>query len=276
MKRFIEAWRRPRPPESHAQPPADAGPADELPGVAQTLDASELCPLPARLELAGVTRVMALVPHPDDESIGCGGALARLSQAGVAVRVVLVSDGSGAGGLPPGAGLIRQQEFVAALGVLGVRDHAMLGFPDGGLKFDAALRQAIGREVAAFAPEWLLCPSGADLHRDHRVVWAAAREAALATPSVQRLCEYEVWAPLPLTHVLDIGSVLQAKLDALACHRTALACGNYLEASAGLSRYRGLLLGEPGPAAAEGYLCSDRSTGFGWGRGWGMPTGCVG
>lgn len=273
MKRFIEAWRRARAPEGGASAPARPDEDIEFRRMAQAIDESELCPLPARLDLTGLTRVMALVPHPDDESIGCGGALARLTRAGVAVRVVLVSDGSGAGGLPAGAGLVRQQEFVAALGVLGVRDHAMLGFPDGGLRLDAALRQAIAREVEAFAPEWLLCPSGADLHRDHRVVWAAAREAARASPSVQRLCEYEVWAPLPLTHVLDIGSVLQAKLDALACHRTALACGNYLEASAGLSRYRGLLLGEPGPAAAEGYLCSDRASGFGWHLGWGLPGG---
>ena len=40
----------------------------------------------------GPTVVVA--PHPDDESLGCGGLLALLRRAGVAVGAVLVSDGT--------------------------------------------------------------------------------------------------------------------------------------------------------------------------------------
>ncbi|RZK45444.1 MAG: hypothetical protein EOO59_21060 [Hymenobacter sp.] len=37
---------------------------------------------------------VVLVPHPDDEALGCGGLLALLRQAGQPVAAVLVSDGS--------------------------------------------------------------------------------------------------------------------------------------------------------------------------------------
>lgn len=252
MKRFIKAWsERRKPPPALAEAP--------------------LCVLPAELPLAEARRVLVFAPHPDDESIGCGGAIALLAEAGRALRVVLVTDGGGAGGLPEGAAALRQQEFVAALRCLGVADHRLLGFPDGALVAEAPLLDAVRDQVADFQPDWIFGPSSADLHRDHRVVAAAVRAAARAVPGVQRVCEYETWSALPVTHVLDIGRVLDKRREALSQHRTALAHGNYLEASTGLALHRGLLLGTGRPGTAEGYVCCDRSTGFAWPVGWGRP-----
>lgn len=254
---LYKPWREPIAQAALAEPPAP-----ELP----------LCALPVPLQLDQAQRVLVFAPHPDDEAIGCGGALALLARAGVPVRVVLVSDGSGAGELPPGTDQIRQREFVTALQRLGISDYALLGFPDGGLKLEAPLLQAIRQQVDEFQPGWVFGPSSADLHRDHRVVAQALRQAACANANVQRLYEYETWSPLPVTHVLDISAVLDDKLAALSEHRTALAYGNYLEATVGLARHRGLLLGGPRPGAAgEAYLCSDRSTSFAWRQGWGEP-----
>ncbi|WP_088285358.1 PIG-L family deacetylase [Ideonella sp. A 288] len=245
----------------HAVPSSSPAPAQAA-GLAAD---APLCVLPQPLPLAEARRVLVFAPHPDDESIGCGGALALLSQAGAAVRVVLVSDGSGAGGLPPGAGEVRQQEFRDALTRLGVADAVLLGLPDGALSEQPGLDAALAAQVNDFGPDWVLCPSRVDLHRDHRVVAAAARRAALSHAGVQRLCEYETWSTLPITHALDIGAVIDTKLDALGRHRTALACGAYVEATAGLARHRGLLLGV---AHAEGYLCTGRDRQFDWPAGW--------
>ena len=234
--------------------------------VELTQQVDDLCPLPQRMDLSAARRVLVLAPHPDDETIGCGGALALLARAGVALHVVLVSDGSGAGGLPPGAAAVRQAEFIRALELLGVSSHALLGFPDGELSVSPDLLAAVAQQVDAFAPDWIFCPHAGDLHRDHRVVAAAARQAALASPSVQRLCEYETWSPVQPSHVLDIGAVLATKLAALKQHETALACGNYVEATLGLARYRALLLGAPVQGgAAEAYRCWSREQGFGGG-----------
>ena len=245
---------------------ASVATAAVLPAAMPAPEVGELCSLPQRLDLAAARRVLVLAPHPDDETIGCGGALALLARAGVALHVVLVSDGSGAGGLPPDAAAVRQAEFVRALQQLGVSSHALLGFPDGELMLSPELLAAIAQQVDAFAPDWIFCPHAGDLHRDHRVVAAAARQAALASPSVQRLCEYETWSPVQPSHVLDIGAVLATKLAALKQHETALACGNYVEATLGLARYRALLLGAPVQGgAAEAYRCWSREQGFGGG-----------
>ncbi len=51
----------------------------------------------------GRTRVVIVAPHPDDETLGAGGAALLHRQAGDRVAVVVVTDGraSRAGGLPP-------------------------------------------------------------------------------------------------------------------------------------------------------------------------------
>ena len=97
--------------------------------IRRQLAALDACPLPQALDLTQARKVLVFAPHPDDETLGCGGTLARLALH-CPVKVVLVTDGSGAGGLPPGADTIRQAEFVRALAVLGVTDSAQLNQPD--------------------------------------------------------------------------------------------------------------------------------------------------
>lgn len=221
--------------------------------------AADPCPLPAPWPLGVARRVLVFAPHPDDETIGCGGAIALLRQAGVALRVVLVSDGSGAGALPPGTAAARQLEMRAALGRLGVDDLVVVGLPDGSLSGCAGLDQAVLKEVDAFTPEWILGPAEADAHRDHQAVAAAVRRAARARSCVTMVWEYETWSALAVTHVLDIEAVFERKLQALREHKTALACADYLRATEGLARYRGLLLGRPGGGVAECFRGVDRN-----------------
>ena len=226
------------------------------------------------LPLQQAQRVLVFAPHPDDESIGCGGLLVRLVEAGVPVHVVLVTDGGGAGGLPAGAAALRQEEFLAALHTLGVKSHAMLGFEDGALDRGAALRLAVASQVQAFAPNWVLSPSPADAHRDHRCVAHAVQQAALASAAVQWMLQYETWSALPISHVLDVSEQMPKKMAALAQHHTALAQMDYAAAASGLARYRALLL-QPGRRGgfAEGFLATERSQGFSWPAGWGRPEG---
>lgn len=83
--------------------------------------------------------VLAVHPHPDDESIACGGVLARYAEAGVATAVVTCTGGEEGDNL---AGIdlggrplwqVRQHELQAALEVLGVDVHHHLGYRDSGM-----------------------------------------------------------------------------------------------------------------------------------------------
>ena len=67
--------------------------------IAAALAASPLAnltalPLLSPGTVAGWGPTLVVAPHQDDESLGCGGAIALLAQAGVPVRVLFVSDGT--------------------------------------------------------------------------------------------------------------------------------------------------------------------------------------
>lgn len=199
---------------------------------------------PARLDLAQVQRVMVFAPHPDDESLGCGGTLALLAQH-CEVTVVLVTDGSGAGGLPEGAAAVRQAEFVQALQVLGVSSWHCLNEPDGAFEGSQALCERVDRLIQAHHPQWVFLPSVLDYHRDHLRIADMVTTLCQKHAAITKLIYYEIWAPVPATHIVDITEVWAQKKRAIEQHRTALAYGDYLRAIDGLNSYRGLYLGHP-------------------------------
>ena len=211
--------------------------------VRRQLCALEQCPLPQMLDLTSAHKVLVFSPHPDDETLGCGGTLARLAQI-CPVKVALVTDGSGAGGLPPGAGAVRQTEFVKALAVLGINDSIQLNQPDGFFEGSAAFADVVRKLLEDYQPDWVFLPSPLDYHRDHVRIAAFLEPLCRGETSVKQLLFYEIWAPVPATHVVDITDQANLKRAALAEHATAMVCGDYQRAVDGLNRYRGLYLGQ--------------------------------
>ena len=70
------------------------------------------------------TELLVLAPHPDDETLACGGVMQAALAAGLAVRVIVVSDGEACfGALPPADRAVlaarRRAESVAAAKALG-------------------------------------------------------------------------------------------------------------------------------------------------------------
>src|SRR3954466_13945641 len=102
--------------------------------------------------------LMAILAHPDDESLGFGGTLAKYAALGVEVHLVTATRGDAGRyrGIRPGApghpgatalGEVRVSEWRAAAAALGIRHVALLEYPDGHL--DAVdPRQAIASIVS--------------------------------------------------------------------------------------------------------------------------------
>lgn len=194
-------------------------------------------------ELLSVRRVLVVAPHPDDETFGCGGTIARLAQGGALVEVAIVSDGAALEDhRRPGRGDVvaaRRREAEAAGRHLGVTRFHFLGHPDGAL---AGCTEAVARDVArlaeAIGPDLALGPSVLDYHEDHMAVGRAVLAAA-ARDTTWRLAIYAVYGPVRFNTLVDVTETMTAKVAALREYRVSLLGDPepYVEAARGLGRF---------------------------------------
>jgi N-acetyl-1-D-myo-inositol-2-amino-2-deoxy-alpha-D-glucopyranoside deacetylase len=130
----------------------------------------------AALPLAGRT-VLGIFAHPDDESLACGGTLARLADAGCRVVVVCASHGE-AGSISDPAlvpdgdlGRVRVRELSEAAAVLGVAEVIVLDHPDGDLRWDhiPELHAEIVALIERYRPDAVItfAEDGLYWHLDH-------------------------------------------------------------------------------------------------------------
>jgi LmbE family N-acetylglucosaminyl deacetylase len=136
-------------------------------------------------------RLMCVLAHPDDESLGTGGILAKYAAEGVETYLVTATRGEqgwfGSEETYPGAetlGQIREAELRTATQVLGVREVALLGYVDGELD-QADPFEAIAKIVAhmrRIKPHVVITfdPNGVYGHPDHIAISQLTSAAVLA------------------------------------------------------------------------------------------------
>jgi len=146
-------------------------------------------------------RLLAVLAHPDDESLGVGGTLARYAAEGVDVFLLTATRGEGGRyrgyrpGEPdhPGAAAlaaIRERELRAAAATLGVREVALLDYRDQHLDRADAREAvaAIAEHVRRVRPDVVVTfgPDGAYGHPDHIAIcqFTTAALVAAATSAI--------------------------------------------------------------------------------------------
>ena len=129
-------------------------------------------------------RRLVLAPHMDDESLGCGGLLAKFPTE---CTVVTMTD----------SGAQRRAEFDAAMAILGVTHARHLGFPDTGLGAQMSeVVKTLDDLFAELRPDEVYLPFPS-LHQDHIGAYEAGMRASRASMSAQH------WFP-PTVLVYDI------------------------------------------------------------------------
>lgn len=140
-------------------------------------------------------RLLAVLAHPDDESLGLGGVLARYAAEGVETYLVTATRGEGGrfhehreGPGHPGRarlGEIREAELRAAADVLGIREVAILGYPDGHLdEADSReILETLVHHLRRVRPHVVLTfsPDGSYGHPDHIAICQVATAAVVAS-----------------------------------------------------------------------------------------------
>ena len=192
--------------------------------------------------------VLVLAPHPDDEAIGCGGALCLHADKGDRVAVVFLTSGElGLKHLPRDeAWKIRETEARAAAKILGVHDLTFLRGRDWQLDEDipqmaAALRPVLEREL----PQIIYLPHSQEWHPDHKASVRITKTCLQELSLSPELRAYEVWTPIQEhDDVVDITHVWERKLSAIRAHASQIATWPYERAARGLAQFRGAMAGK--------------------------------
>ena len=188
--------------------------------------------------IIGSNPLMVLAPHPDDESLGCGGLIAEVCKQGIDVWVCILTDGTGSH--PKSASYpadqlmaLRESETYAATSALGLASGQVvfLRYLDGSaLRRRKEFRQAVDRVgclVRNHNIRTICTTSRLDAHRDHK---AANRLAKVVGKRAGcKVFSYPIWiwdlpprSWLPIRNVrgwrIDIAAHLTAKTAAIACH----------------------------------------------------------
>ena len=197
-------------------------------------------------------KIVVIAPHNDDEILGVGGTMAKLSKQGHEVIVCEVT----AGELDNEMVQLQKHEAVASHELMGVKTHFM-DLPVVGLKEmkTTELNAAFQKYLIELAPDIVFLPHKGDMHIDHRMTIEAAMVALrpVTFPNLKAIYSYETlsetdWnmpsidnAFIP-TMFVDITDEIDTKLKAMECHKSQLCDYPHprsLEAIRSLAMHRG-------------------------------------
>jgi LmbE family N-acetylglucosaminyl deacetylase len=203
--------------------------------AAQIMDKLPFC---HPVQLIGDRHVLVIAPHPDDESLGCGGLLAWAAATGRRPRVLFLTDGEashpGSVDFPPERlGQIRRAEAIDACRSLGIAESDMtfLGLPDSGLGALSGMDRdravdVIRRWISQSGPAAVCVTTWTDPHGDHVAAHQLAKNA-LRGLNHHRFFSYPVWTWLQTGDIaslltdgwrIDVAEFCKQKQTAVSCH----------------------------------------------------------
>jgi LmbE family N-acetylglucosaminyl deacetylase len=183
--------------------------------------------------------MIVFAPHPDDETLACGGTIVKKIEEGFDVYVVVMTDGRHSHDVtlglaepsPETIAEIRETEFKEATRVLGVNPSnlILLGFEDGKLREHMSeARERTVRILHEVRPVEIYVPHRDDANKDHRttyeIVDGSVREAHLRSKTY----EYSVWnGKIPHAElkvfVMDIHGELRRKMEAISKYKSQIS-----------------------------------------------------
>jgi LmbE family N-acetylglucosaminyl deacetylase len=147
-----------------------------------------------------------VAPHPDDETLGCGGTAALMVKSGIALHVVFLTDG---GASHPGhptlthseIASIRKNEARSAMSILGVSWDRVtfVGARDGTLgrldgRGESEIADGLATLLSRVRPEAVLLPCQGDGSSDHEAAFSLVRRALDQAGLRPRVFEFPVWS----------------------------------------------------------------------------------
>lgn len=213
--------------------------------------------------------IACIAPHPDDETLGCGGTLLKHLAAGDEVHWIIVTGISTAIGFAAERVESRRLEIEAVARAYGFASVHALDFPT--MRLDSLpmldLVGAIGDRVRALGAEVLYVPYRNDVHSDHAAVFDAAVACAktFRYPSVRTVLAYETLSETEFglkpedggfrpNVFVDIAGYLEQKIDIMGLYAGEMAPFPFPRSDVTLRAQAQLRGSQAGTTAAEAFM----------------------
>lgn len=181
-------------------------------------------------------KILILSPHPDDESIGCGGLISRYASQ---IDVILLTDGCfGGEESPEQVKKIRAKEFDDAMQYANVHHWEKLSIHDRSLGDSFSQFKII--DFSSYTH--IIIPHRKENQRDHKWVFPFLMRCKIKKDVL--VMEYEVWTPMQNPNAFLPMQNYDAKRQLISFYRSQLKYNDYVSCAEGLNRYRGLTRGK--------------------------------
>lgn len=181
-----------------------------------------------------MSRVSIITPHPDDETLGCGGTILKHKADGDSIHWVIITGMTEKEGFSPQTIKQRKEEIESVTRMYGFKTVHNLNLPT--TKLDeiplGEMINAIKNVLLEVKPHTVYLPNRSDAHSDHRIVFNAAWSCCktFRYPFIHRVLMYEIpsetdFAPaLPEAAFLpntfsDISQHLDKKIEIMRKYR---------------------------------------------------------
>lgn len=217
-------------------------------------------------------KILVVAAHPDDEVLGCGGALALAAEMGAEVHVAFLADGvssRGQAGDHSAEMTARREAALKATKIIGAKSTFFGNFPDNSMDRIPLLdiTKSIEALIGEFRPQTIYTHHAGDVNIDHRCIHQAIIPACRPQRGmpVRTLLFFEVmssteWqspgsgAPFQPNWFVDISRVLSKKREALEAYHQEMRPWPHprsIEGVEALARWRGATIGVD---AAEAFI----------------------
>lgn len=174
--------------------------------------------------------LLIIGPHPDDQELGMGGAVARFAQQGHKVHLLDMTNGEPT---PLGSVETRARESAEAAKILGV-ERSLVGLPNRQVMHSIEARYKVAAAIRVHRPNVLFIPYPVDAHPDHVAVTRIAEDARFDAKLTKSTIPGDPWHPKRIiyyfcTHLrlninpsfcIDISDQIELKMSAVAAYKT--------------------------------------------------------
>jgi N-acetylglucosamine malate deacetylase 1 len=174
--------------------------------------------------------ILIFGPHPDDQELGMGGTILKLTRQGHKVHLVDMTNGEPT---PQGSVETRARESAEAAKILGV-ERTLVGLKNREVTHNIESRHKIAAVIRAHKADWLFIPYPTDAHPDHMAVTRICEDARFDAKLTKTNIPGDPYYPkriiyyfcthlrlnFPATFCIDISDTVEQKHAAIACYKS--------------------------------------------------------